>query len=226
VEAAKGRPQRIKQFAKDIKRTDPVYNLGAAGVSALKGDSKEASLHLKRAAKSINEHPGFAVAEAYGAKGIVGRGAGAAGRSGALGEAAKRAASTERAPRHVANTAIEQRRVYSKDITQKAGQVAVEKTKRAASRSLRKRAAAASPDEAAALRDRAARLEQTRMPAREVQRRVDERMAVNEDLRRLHRGQAVTHAQTVLKPVERRGTPRPLSRNGSSGRTRASSRRT
>jgi hypothetical protein len=73
VEAAQGRPQRIKKFAKDFKQTDPVYNTGAALVEKAKGNDKAAASHLKKAGKSASEHPGFTALEAYGVKGTLGR---------------------------------------------------------------------------------------------------------------------------------------------------------
>lgn len=210
VEAAQGRPERIKKFVKDIDEHDPVYNAGAALVEAAGGDSKSAKKRLDRAKKSVEEHPGFAAAELYGVKGVVGRGAGSVARSGVAGKRAKAAASTERADRTVPGTAVTERRKYSRDVTQKVGQVAVEKVKRRSAERLRRKAEVAPEDEAVALREKAARRDPDRVPEREIERRVDERMAVNEDVRRMHRADITNKARKITKSVEREGHATPV----------------
>jgi hypothetical protein len=205
VEAAKGRPQRIKQFAKDIDKNDPVYNLGAAGVEAVQGKGKQAKERLDRAAKAASEHPGFTAIEALGVKGAVGRGAGSVARSGAVGKTVKRAASTERAPRVAPGTNIREERVHSRDVITKAAVVGVEKAKRRSARRLEAKARSAAPEQARALRDKAARRSPARLSEHEIRRQVDERVAVNEDVRRAHRAKTVSQARQVVRKAQREG---------------------
>jgi hypothetical protein len=205
VEAAKGRPQRIKQFAKDIDKTDPIYNLGAAGVEAVQGKGKQARERLGRAAKAASEHPGFTAIEALGVKGAVGRGAGAVARSGAVGKTVKRAASTERAPRVAPGTNIREERVHSRDVITKAAVVGVERAKRRSAQRLEAKARSATPEQARALRDKAARRSPARLSEHEIRRQVDERVAVNEDVRRAHRAKTVSQARQVVRKAQRGG---------------------
>lgn len=205
VEAARGRPQRIKKVVEDFKQTDPIYNTVAAGVEAAKGNKAAAKSHLKKAEKTASEHPGLTAFEVYGAKGVAGRSAGAAARSGALGKGAKRAAATERAPKRVPNTNIVENRAYSRDVITKGAQVAVEKSKRRKAAKLRKKAQTAPVEQARALRERAARIDPDRVREHEIKRRVDERVGANEDIRRTHRAQVAERAQKIVKPVKREG---------------------
>lgn len=205
VEAAKGRPQRIKKFAEDFKQTDPIYNTVAAGVEAARGNSKAAKSHLRKAEKSASEHPGFTAIEVAGVKGAVGRGAGAAMRSGVAGKAAKRAASTERPARVVPGTNIREERAHSRDVITKGTVVAVEKARRKSAQRLRAKAEKAPPDQAEALRERAARRSPDRLSEHEIKRQVDERVAVNEDIRRQHRADVVHEARQMVRKAKRGG---------------------
>jgi hypothetical protein len=130
-EAAKGRPQRIKKIAKSINESDPLWNAGVAGVEALAGNSAEAKQRFKVAKQSVQEHPGFALAEAVGAKGTLGRGAGRVMRSGVAGGKVKRAASTAtREPKTLPGTNLTAHREYSPDVTAKLGQVLSDRTRK------------------------------------------------------------------------------------------------
>ncbi len=163
VEHAKGRPERGRKFLKDVKEGDPLYALAT-------GD-------FKRAGKLANEHPGFAALEAYGAKGMAGRTAGRAMRTAPKGSKIHKAASTKREPRTADDGVTTEHRRYSRDVTQKAVQVGVEKSRAAISRSAAKEAAETG---SAALRKVAKVTNPKRMPEHAVMKRVDERVAVNE----------------------------------------------
>lgn len=206
-EAAQGHPQRLKKFAKDFAKNDPVYNLGAAGVAAAKGDSSKAKNHLKNFEHAASQHPGLTALEFSGVKGGVGRAAGSTMRSGVLGKAAKGAASTSRASRAVSDTRIIEKRQYSRDVTKKAAQVAVEKSKRRQRDKLNQRATVAlkagKVDEARALRRRAADVDPDRLRESEIKRRVDERVSANEDIRRTNRARVVKQTKAILKPAHR-----------------------
>lgn len=207
VEAAQGNPKRLKEVGKSISENDPVYNTVAAGVEAVKGNSKAAKEHLKKAEKAASEHPGLTAIEVAGVKGAVGRGVGSAMRSGALGKGAKAAASTKRASRVVPGTRIEEHRQYLRDVTKKAVQVAHEKSRRRKRDKLTKQAEAevraGNLDKARDLKQQAARIDPDRLTEREIKRQVDERVAVNEDIRRVNRGRVVKEAKKVLGVAKR-----------------------
>lgn len=209
VEAAQGRPERIKRFAKDIDEHDPIFNLGAAGVEALKGNTGKAGERLERAKTSIDEHPGFALLEAAGVKGTVGRGAGRAMRSGAVGKKAKRIASTERPSRRLEGTNIEEKRTYSKDVFRKQEQKVVENVRRDRVKSLQRKADRAegkgNVDRARELRHKAALNDPDRIPEHEIARRVDERVDLNEGVRRINRAKVTSEARKIVKPVRKKG---------------------
>lgn len=202
VEAAKGHPQRLKSIAKAVDKTDPVYNLGAAGVAELRGNSKEAKRRLKQAGRAASEHPGFTAAELYGLKGTAGRVAGRTARTGVVGKTAKRAASTEREARTVPNTHIRQHREYSKDVITKGAQVAVEKAKRRRAVRLERKAGRETGERAEVLREKAATAHPARLHEREIQRQVDEHIAAQEDVRRIHRAKITTKTRKALKGAD------------------------
>jgi hypothetical protein len=120
VKAAEGHPQEIKKLFKDFKNTDALA-LAAQG-------------RFKEAGKAAYNRPVSTGLELSGIKAGLGRTAGAAARH-APSETVRRAGSTERAPlrlykdsRPGEGPAIARR--YSKDLTNKGIQVAVEKHKR------------------------------------------------------------------------------------------------
>lgn len=196
VEAVQGRPARLTQLRKDIAKSDPLYALGTGQFGK--------ALHL------AGQHPGFTALEIAGAKGAVGRGVGAALRHAPL-EAAQRAGSTARVPRVTPGTGLVEKRVYSPDVVTKATQVVVDRGQSKRAAALRKQAdrvEAVAPRRAVELRGQADRVDPTIMRPRERRRRVDERMAVNEGVRRQNRGKAVSEAQHAITGVEVvRGTP-------------------
>lgn len=203
VEAAKGDTKRIKKLAKDIDEQDPFYNLGAAAVEAAGGDTKSAGKRLKKAKHLADEHPGFTLIEGAGVKGTVGRGAGKVMRSGAAGKKAKQLASTEGKPRVLEGTKLVESRTYSKDVLSKAVQVNREGMKRTQAQTLRRKAdieeRKGNRERAEELRHRAAKKDPDRMSEAEIRRRVDERQAANEDIRRINRAEVTEKARKVLK---------------------------
>jgi hypothetical protein len=180
VEAAQGRPERLQQLGRDIDEHDPIYNLGAAAVEAVGGDTKAAKTRLKRARKAASEHPGFAGLEAVGALRGATTGAGAVGRTGVAGKRVKRAVSTERAPRTLPGTDLIELRQYSSDPLVKGAQVAGEKIGGNSSR----------------------------IPDREIRRRVDETVAVADEMARNR------HGNTDLEPLAELGVDRVLDEFG------------
>lgn len=211
VEAAKGRPQRLKAFVKTVKATDPVYNTAAAGVSAIKGDSAAAKKHLQAAAKTASEHPGFTAAEVYGLKGGVGRGAGRAVRGAAKvtgSKTLKALGSKEKVPKTLPGTSLEEKRQHSPDLIRKAETVVRE-------RDLRKRAAAkqveadaeTNPARKQQLEHQARNLnpdvlrEGGRLESGGIVKRVDEHVAAVESVRKLHAAKvtSATRRQTRVR---------------------------
>lgn len=113
VEAAQGRPQRIKRVGKGFT-TGVVGQLAGAGAALARGDTARASKDARGAVKTFGEHPVFGALEFTPVYGVAGRAVGAAGRVGLLGKAGRAAASTKRASR-VAAPGIEIKRSYSKN---------------------------------------------------------------------------------------------------------------
>jgi hypothetical protein len=184
VEAARGKPARGKKLLHDLPRTD-------AGAALVTG-------HPGRALKLAEEHPGFAALEAIGAKGAVGRGAGRVMRATPKGSRVHALASTHREPAvGPSGTTLEQIRSYSPDVTRKAAQVAVERHKARRAAETRKRAMATQDPELLA---KANRQDPTRMSDNELRKRVDERVAANETIRRQNRTIAVAQAHEAISP--------------------------
>lgn len=208
VEAAQGRPERLKRYVEDVKQTDPIYNTVAAGVAAARGDTKAAKSHIKKAGKAASEHPGFTAFEVVGAKGTLGRGTGRVMRSGVVGKKAKRAASTRRAPATVPGTRIVKKREYSPDVIKKSRQVIVEKQQiKRAEKTRAKAKTEKDPDVKVELLRKANRQDPRVASSREVRRRVDERVDVNEGKRRLHRTQTQVATRKIVKKVRRKDRP-------------------
>jgi len=119
-QAAKGDSKKANQLWEDYKKT---------GIIPGFIDSP------KEGVKRLGKHPVYGALELSGAKAVVGRGAGAAARSGAAGRKAKRAASTKRADLQMYPSALADKtgknprvaRNYSRDVINKAIQVAAEK---------------------------------------------------------------------------------------------------
>lgn len=213
VEAAKGRPQRAVQFAKDVKESDPVVNLVTG--------------HPKKALELAKEHPGFTAVEVAGLKGSVGRGVTrvqrVAGRRPGVRPSAK-----------LPGTTLEQPREYSRDAFARARQKRSDKA--AAARAARLRTMAKGLEDkdpgahsdridelrSSATKGRVSRLpnprlgvegetmrpgrlaDPERMTDQEVRRRAAERVAVNEQVRRENRqkvGAEVKRALVVKTPV-------------------------
>jgi hypothetical protein len=192
VEAAQGRPQRIKKLGKTYAKTDPV---------ALAAQGK-----FKEAGKQVEKHPGLAIASAYGTGAAVSRVAGSGVRGAAKVAPTKRArktlrrvGTTKRAPRVAPGTGIKEQRTYSKGLGGKAVQVAVEQTRVRSARRLRKKAKKTrDPDKKAALRDQANRNDPRIMSPAQINRRVDEREGMAHARQQKHRAQAVREADKTL----------------------------
>lgn len=196
--------KRLKKLAQGIDKNDAYYNAGAAVVAAAQGDTKGAEKRAKAALHAATEHPGFTAAEGYGLKGTLGRGVGRTLRSGAAGPKLKAAASTTRDPVVLEGTNLAQNRTYSKDFFAKRKQIKDEQQKAAQAKDLRARADKIEPDQptlADEYRARANRVDPARVKGKEIRRRVDERVAVNEDIRRIGRGEVSRHIDTILKPL-------------------------
>jgi hypothetical protein len=208
VEAARGRPQRLKKFLSDLDKSDPIYNTVAAGVDALGGDSASAKKRIDAAWNAAKEHPGFTALELYGAKGAVGRAGGRVMRSGVVGKKAKAAGSTTRESRALPGTSLTEKRAYSPDVITKAGQVVAEKARRKVARKMNEhadRVKGENPDYADSLRARAEKINPTHVTEREIQKRVDEHVDAQETVRRQHRGEAVNATREMVKPVKHAG---------------------
>jgi hypothetical protein len=204
VEAAQGDTKRAKRVVENVKQNDPIYNTVAAGVAKVKGDDRAARSHIRKAGKSIEDHPGYFLAEVAGVKGTAGRAAGRTARSGALGKKAKRAASTKRESARLAGSKLEQQRDYSPDLFRKGRQVVTERLK--VKRSDRTRAKAkveTDPGRRAELTVMANRQDPRVIKPREIRRRVDERVAANEDIRRVHRADTTGKSRVMLKQLRK-----------------------
>jgi hypothetical protein len=191
VEAAQGRPERGKKLIKDIKKSDPVYNVVAAGVEAAQGDTKTAKRNLNRAKKAASEHPGFTALEVYGVKGTVGR---AGGR-------VKKAPPRESAK--LEGTKVEEKREYSRDIITRQGQQFRDKRKTRKAQKLRAKAErTVNDDDAVALRRKANRVDPTKVNPAQIRRRVDETVAATEDIRRINRAKITRDVDEAVKPAK------------------------
>lgn len=183
VEAAHGRPQRARQFVKDVKRTDPIVAL--------------ASGHPGKAARLVSEHPGYAGLEVAGLAGGLGRGAGRAVRgtgrvvrtvAPAAGEKIRRIGAVETRPNAITpHTAHEVHRSYSPDLAHKAVQVAVDKHKTRAA--ARKRAEAdqlqhVDSEQAIKLRAKANQLDPRVASSKQIKARENLREQAGETLRK------------------------------------------
>jgi hypothetical protein len=208
-EAAKGRPQRIKQFAKDFKQSDPVYNALAAATFKTVGDDKAAKSHWSKAKKAAAAHPGFTALEVAGGRGVLGRGLGVGVRGLARttgSQTLRKIGTTERAPRTLAGTNLVQHRRHSRDLTIKALEVYRDRgaSKRAAE--LRDQAAKESdPQKAADLRVKARNVDPTAIRDRDIQNAVDEHTDAVEQVRRINRTKVLREETKAL------GTKRPRS---------------
>jgi hypothetical protein len=210
VEAAQGRPARLKEFAHGIDTNDPVYNAAAAAVDVVKGDTKAAKKRIRTAAKLAEEHPGNLALEWYGVGKGLDAAAGRVARTGALGKKIKTAAATEGAPKTFPGTALEQPRIYPKGPVQKVVKVHQEKTAREKARQLRAQAALhedTNPVEAARLHSQANRADPDRIQPGEIKRRVDGSVAAFEDIRRLHRSEVINQVRAALKGVKGHAKP-------------------
>jgi hypothetical protein len=76
-------PDRLAKFYSDANKSDPVLNAVAAAYDVATGDKKSAGKRWEHTKQAASEHPGFTFLEVAGAKGVLGRGAGAAVRGGA-----------------------------------------------------------------------------------------------------------------------------------------------
>lgn len=193
IKAAGGDTREAKQFLRDFKRTDPIYNLATGNV--------------KKALRLANEHPGFAVLEGTGLVHGAGHGAGAAMRTGALGETVRRAGSTTRAPRSVEGTNIVERREYSRNVFAKARQVQKEKSQRTEARALHVKARAererGNDERAAELTRQANRKDPDRIPEKEIRQQTTEHFAAQEEVRRHHQGLAMRDVHKALKGLNK-----------------------
>lgn len=191
-EAAKGDTSRGAKLLKDLPHTSPT----AALVTG----------HPGRALKIADEHPGFALAEAYGVKGAVGRTAGRAARSGVLGGELKKVASTKREDAvGPEGTGLAKKREYSRDLTVKAGQVLREKRKIARAEELHRRAKETGDAELAA---NANRIDPRIMSDSDIRRRMDAQRAAAEAIRRHNRATIVRETErTVTNQAKVEGSP-------------------
>jgi hypothetical protein len=175
VEAVQGRPARGKKLLHDLPHSDPV----AALVTG----------HPKRALKLAEEHPGFTALEALGAKGTAGRGVTRA-------QEATGARPTVRAPRQgPEGTDLRQPRAYSRDATTRAIQKTTERRQARKAQQLRQQG---HQQEDPALLAAANRKDPSRMSDAEIRKRVDERMAVNETIRRQNRTRAMEETHRAI----------------------------
>ena len=168
--AIEGDTSELEDYVEDVTETDPLVSLATG--------------HPGRALEQVKEHPGFAAVEVLGAKGAAGRAAGRAARGAGVGlkkagakragEAVRRVGATETRPdATTSETTLREVRTYSPDVLTKGGQVLSDKARSGKARRLRRRAETAEPEQAAALRARAARVDPEVISDRALQRRVD-----------------------------------------------------
>jgi hypothetical protein len=181
VEAVKGDKSRGRKLLHDLPHTDPV----AALVTG----------HPKRALKIANEHPGFTALEAFGVKGAIGRGVGRVMRAAPKGTRVHQLASTTRADRTVPGTTLAQKQSYSPDVGRKAVQVANERRRAKRAAVIQAKGVERQDPELLA---NAQKLDPTRMSDQEIRKRVDERVAANETIRRHNRTVAVEEAHRAI----------------------------
>lgn len=190
VELARGKPARGKKLLHDLPHTD-------AGAALITG-------HPGRALKLAEEHPGFAALEGIGVKGVAGRGAGRVMRAAPKSSRVHQAASTRRASQKgPEGTDLERPRSYSPDVTRKAAQVAVERHQTKRATKLRQDAARTQDPELLA---QANRIDPARMSEHEQRKRMDERQAVNETVRRQNRAKVTQEAAQAVKPAKSTAT--------------------
>lgn len=211
VEAAQGRPERLKKFGEDLKQHDPVYNTAAAAVQAVRGNEKAAKSHFNKAKKAASEHPGFTAAEFYGVRGAAGRAAGASVRGAAKvsgSQTLKRIGTTERAPARLAGTNVVEQRRYSKDLFRKHGEVRRDRRNARDAQDLRDKAAhATDPDRRAQLEQQARAKDPTTLRDRDIHQRVDEHVDAVEQVRRQHRSKTTAETRKVVRKVARKAGP-------------------
>ncbi len=193
VQAATGNTRPAKQFIRDFKDQDPIYNLLTGNVD--------------KALELANEHPGFAALEGTGFLRGGDVAAGRVGRSGALGKTVKKAASRERAPRTVEGTALLEERLYPKGVVAKQVVKGRENSKRQEAGRLRVLAERAESrgeqDRAVDLLRKANRKDPDVMPAKEIKRQTTELFSANEEVRREHRGKVIHDVEQALKGTSR-----------------------
>lgn len=175
VEAARGRPQRGKKLLKDLPRTDPV----AALVTG----------HPKRALKLAEEHPGFTALEAIGVKGTAGR---AVTRAQEVAGARPTVRPARKGPE---GTDLRQPQAYSRDASMRAVQKATERRQARKAAELRREG---HRQEDPALLAAANRKDPLRMSDAEIRRRMDERQAANETIRRQNRTRAMEETHRAI----------------------------
>lgn len=146
----------------------------------------------KHPVKSFEEHPVNTTLIASGAKGAVGRSTGKVLR--VAGKMPKRA------PKRLEGTRTVEPREYSRDAITAAGQAAVDKTRSVRARRVEKKAAKPSTPHAERVRlnRKAASIRKDTMGPRDIQRRVDENVALTEDVRRANRGETVKQARKIV----------------------------
>lgn len=192
-----------------------VYAIAASAYEAsVKGDTKRANDlwdqfknhdaialavqgRFKEAGESAKEHPGVLALELSGAKAAVLRGPAAVARRGTAGKIA----GTTRPPKTLEGTHLAEPRRYSKDPLTKARQKGREEAKRQKVRQMRDEAqrheSRGEHDRAHELREKAAKRDPDRVSRHEIERRVDERVQANEDIRRINRAQVTEQVRKV-----------------------------
>lgn len=208
----KGHRKIVGNAAKDIvnlpvQTVPSVYHLGERVVEGKVDEAAEMLIQpykdlVKDPGKAFTEHPiNNALLVAGPVRGTT-RATGAVMRK--VPGPTRRLASTKRASRTLPGTSLRETRSYSPDPVVKAGQVAREKVKLRKARKLRKQADRVeeqSVEQAAELRAKADRTDPTRIKPTEIRRRVDERVAVNEDVRRANRTETVNETRKLLRPA-------------------------
>lgn len=175
VEAVRGKPARGKKLLKNLPKTDPV----AALVTG----------HPKRALKLAEEHPGFAAIEVVGVKGTAGRGV---TRAQELAGAHPTVRPARKGPE---GTDLRQVQSYSRDAGTRAVQKATERRQAKHAAELR---AEGRRTEDPVLLAKANRKDPARMSDAELRKRVDERVAANEVIRRQNRTKATEEAHRAI----------------------------
>ncbi len=191
------------------------YQFGRAIVKGVQGDTKPARAlardllehdpaallaqgKVRKSVEAAVEHPVVALLEARGVKGAAGRGAGAGLRKSPSARA-RQLGSTRRASRTLPGSGVVEGRRYSRDVINKAAQVALERRRVRRAADAGRRASRLPEGERRDKLNVKAAKGRPRVSDREIKRQVDETVAASEQVRRVGREQARQEANRAVR---------------------------